>query len=85
MVVMAIQKWNVHRDKVEAYLKWTEGGVNRFMSVPGIVEFRAYRMIAGGHQVAATYEFVTWALMRPGMGIKRCRKSLMKPTHLPLT
>jgi antibiotic biosynthesis monooxygenase (ABM) superfamily enzyme len=54
---MAILKWNVHPDKVEAYVKWSEGAVRRVLAVPGVVEFRAYRTIAGSYQVVLTYEF----------------------------
>ena len=61
MVVMVVQKWNIHPDKVEAYLKWTEGAIKRLLSVPGVIEFRAYRTTAGSHQVVVTYEFADLA------------------------
>ena len=57
MVVMVVDKWNIHPDKVEAYLKWSQTAVQRVLAVPGVVEFRAYRTVAGSHQVVLTYEF----------------------------
>jgi quinol monooxygenase YgiN len=57
-------KWNIHPDKVEDYLKWTESAVKRTLAAPGVVEFRAYRPATGASQVVTTYEFAdmaTWA------------------------
>ena len=63
-MVLWIMKWDIHPDKAEAYLKWTEGAIKRTLGVPGIVEFRAYRPVTGASQVVVTYEFAdlaTWA------------------------
>jgi antibiotic biosynthesis monooxygenase (ABM) superfamily enzyme len=63
-MVLVVMKWNIHPDKVEAYLKWTEGAIKRTVAAPGVVEFRAYRPVSGAFQVAITYEFsdlATWA------------------------
>ncbi len=63
-MVLQIVKWDIHPDKMDAYLKWTEGAIRRTVAVPGVVEFRAYRMASGASQVAITYEFAdlaTWA------------------------
>ena len=52
---------DIHPDKLEAYVKWTEGAIKRTVSVPGVVEFRAYRQAAGASQVVITYEFADMA------------------------
>jgi antibiotic biosynthesis monooxygenase (ABM) superfamily enzyme len=60
-MVLCVLKWDIHPDKYEAYLKWTEGAIRRTVGGPGVVEFRAYRGAAGCPQVAITYEFADMA------------------------
>jgi len=63
-MVLVVMKWDIHPDKAEAYLKWTESAIKRTLAAPGVVEFRAYRPVTGASQVAITYEFAdlaTWA------------------------
>ena len=63
-MVLYVMKWDIHPDKKEAYMKWTQGAIQRTLSAPGVVEFRAYRPASGPHQVAVTYEFASmddWA------------------------
>ncbi len=71
---MAVMKWDVHPDKVEAYLKWTEGAIKRALGAPGVVEFRAYRFAVGDRQVVITYEFAdlaAWAAWRDNADVKK--------------
>jgi hypothetical protein len=58
---LVIMKWDIHPDKVEAYLKWTESAIKRTLAAPDVVEFRAYRPVTGASQVAVTYEFADLA------------------------
>ena len=63
-MVLYLMKWDIHPDKVEAYLKWTESAIKRTLAAPGVVEFRAYRPATGASQVVVAYEFAdltTWA------------------------
>ena len=63
-MVLLVMKWDIHPDKAEAYLKWTEGAIRGTLAVPGVVEFRAYRPAAGASQAVITYEFadmMAWA------------------------
>ncbi len=63
-MVLYIVKWDIHPDKADAYIEWTKSAIPRVMSVPGVVEFRAYRAAGGAPQVVATYEFpdmAAWA------------------------
>ena len=53
-MVLQVIKYDIHPDKREAYLKWPEGAIKRLLSVPGVVEFRAYRGAAGAPQVVTT-------------------------------
>lgn len=62
-MVLYIMRWDVHPDKADAYLKWTESAIKRTV-VPGVVEFRGYRPASGSSQIAVTYEFpdmAAWA------------------------
>ena len=56
-MVLQVMKWDIHPDKTEAYVKWAQTAIKRTISVPGVVEFRAYRPAAGDSQVVITYEF----------------------------
>ena len=63
-MVLHVTKYDIHPDKVEDYLKWTESAIKRTVAAPGVVEFRAYRPATGASQVVITYEFAdmaTWA------------------------
>jgi len=60
-MMLAVMKWNIHPDKVEAYTKWTQSSIQRTLAVPGVVEFRAYRPATGAHQIVVTYEFADFA------------------------
>jgi len=60
-MVMFVQKWDIHPDKQDAYLKWTEGAIKRTLAIPGVIEFRAYRGGPGASQVVVTYEFADYA------------------------
>jgi hypothetical protein len=41
-------KFDVHPDKVDQYVKRSEGAIKRSMGAPGEVEMRACRTAAGG-------------------------------------
>jgi len=60
-MVLYVMKWDIHPDKLDAYLKWTEGAIKRTVSGPGVIEFRAYRGSVGAPQVVITYEFADMA------------------------
>lgn len=60
-MVIYVVKWDIHPDKVEAYLEWVKGAVPRSLAVPGVVAFRAHRSAAGAPQVVVTYEFADMA------------------------
>lgn len=63
-MVLYVMKWDIHPDKADAYLKWSESAIKRTLAVPGVVEFRAYRQATGASQIVITYEFndlAAWA------------------------
>ena len=63
-MVIKVMKWNIHPDKVEAYLQWAGGAIKRTLASPGVIEFRSYRPVTGASQVVITYEFAdmgAWA------------------------
>jgi len=62
--VLYIMKWNIHPDKAEGYPQWAQSAIKRNLSVPGVVEFRAYRGVAGSTQTYVSFEFAdmeAWA------------------------
>lgn len=72
-MVLQVMKWDIHPDKVDEYLKWTETAIKRTVSVPGVVEFRAYRPAAGSSQVVTTYEFAdlnAWATWQSNVDVQ---------------
>jgi quinol monooxygenase YgiN len=73
LVVLAVTKYNIHPDKIEAYRKWTQGAIKRLLAVQGVLEFRAYRGVIGTPQVQTTLEF------------RKFRRFGMNCTRLPLT
>jgi quinol monooxygenase YgiN len=60
-MVLYVMKWDIHPDKKDAYVKWTQGAIQRTLAAPGVVEFRAYRPATGSSQVVITYEFASMA------------------------
>jgi antibiotic biosynthesis monooxygenase (ABM) superfamily enzyme len=71
---MQVMKWDIHPDKVEAYLKWAEDALKRKMAVPGMVELRAYHGIAGAPQVVVTHEFADLASFAAWQSNKEIQK-----------
>lgn len=73
-MVLQVMKWNIHPDKTEEYLKWTESAIKRTLSTPGVVEFRAYRAATGASQIVTTYEFAdmtAWAAWHSDENVKK--------------
>jgi quinol monooxygenase YgiN len=63
-MVLAVVKYDIHPDKLQAFQKWVEGAIPRLLSVPGVIEFRSYRGAAGAPQIVGTVEFAdmsAWA------------------------
>jgi len=63
-MVLYVMRWDIRPEKMEEYLKWSQGAIQRTLAVPGVVEFRAYRPASGSAQVVVTYEladFDAWA------------------------
>lgn len=60
-MVLYVVKWDIHPDKVDAYMEWLKTAVPRTLAAPGVIEFRAFRGFAGAQQIIATYEFADMA------------------------
>jgi len=56
-LVIFLMKWDIRPGMEKDYASWAQTAVKRLLSVPGVIEFRAYRPITGCRQVAVTYEF----------------------------
>jgi quinol monooxygenase YgiN len=73
-MVLNVMKWDIHPDKMEAYLKWTDSAIKGTLAVPGVVEFRAYRAATGASQIVTTYEFAdmaAWASWYNNEGVQK--------------
>jgi quinol monooxygenase YgiN len=77
-------KWDIHPDKLEAYLKWTDSAIKRTLAVPGVVEFRAYRSASGASQIVTTYEFADMVAWAAWNGNEDVQKVLMELHTLAL-
>ena len=78
-MVLHVTKYDIHPDKLEAYLKWAEGAIKRTLAVPGLVEFRAYRSFTGSSQLVTTYEFAdiaAWAAYNSNPEVQKLRVEL---------
>lgn len=56
-MIMYVVKYDIHPDKIEAYLDWSKSAIKRLLEVPGLTEFRGYRPITGSYQVVLSFEF----------------------------
>jgi quinol monooxygenase YgiN len=78
VMVLAVVKWDIHPDKVEAYMKWVPSAIQRNLA-PGVVEFRAYRMHVGSPQIVTTYEFAdlaAWAAWQASAQVQQVLSEL---------
>ncbi len=78
-MVLHVNKYDMHPDTMDAYLKWTEGAIKRTLAVPGLVEFRAYRTVAGSSQLVITYEFAdlaAWAVYNSNPEVQKLQIEL---------
>ena len=58
-MVLYVVTYDIIPDTAGAYFEWAQTAIPRAMAIPGLVEWRAYRGVAGevGGQVVLTYEF----------------------------
>jgi len=78
-MVLHVNKYDMHPDKMDAYLKWTEGAIKRALAVPGLIEFRAYRAVTGSSQLVITYEFAdlaAWAVYNSNPEVQKLQLEL---------
>ena len=52
-----VLRWDINPARGEAYDNWAVKAIRRSLSIPGVVEVRAYRPIAGQSQVVVTFDF----------------------------
>ena len=63
-MVLYVGKWNIRPEKAGEYGEWAKSAISRMFTVPGIVEFRAYRPATGPYEVVVIFEFAdmnAWA------------------------
>ena len=56
-MVLWIMKWDINPAKVDSYGEWAQGAIPKVIGAGGVVEFRGYRPVTGGHRVVTTTEF----------------------------
>ena len=62
-MVVYVVSYDIIPGTAEAYYEWTKTAIPKAMAIPGLVEWRAYRGVAGdvGGQVVLSYEFANMA------------------------
>ena len=50
-MVIYSQQWNIRPEKAAEYPKWSQAALKRLLGVPGVEEFRAFRLMAGARIV----------------------------------
>ena len=80
-MLLMVLEWDIRPDKVDAYREWAQGAIPRNLAASGIVEFRAYRMLAGPPpgQVVVTYEFAdveAWAKWSTDPGVEQTHQEI---------
>lgn len=80
-MVLYTMKWNIQPGMADQYRGWAQSAVKRLLSVPGVAEFRAYRMIAGSHQVVVTYEFADMQALASWQSNETTQKAMEDGTN----
>ncbi len=78
-MVLQVMKWDIHPGKRGAFIQWVKVGVEKALSVPGVVEFRAYRSFIGDKQIVSTFEFedeTTWLKWRSNAEVNKVLEEL---------
>jgi len=61
-MVLYVMRYDLRPEKANEYINsWIPSAIERIRAIPGLVELRAYRPVAGSHQIAVTYEFADMA------------------------
>lgn len=62
-MVLYVVSYDIIPETADAYLQWSQTAIPLAMTIPGLVEWRAYRGVSGevGGQVVLTYEFADMA------------------------
>lgn len=61
MAVLQVTKWDVRPEMTAAYVEWALANAQIQLGIPGVIELRAFRPIAGSSQVVSTAEFADLA------------------------
>jgi len=78
-MVLYVGKWNIRPEKAEEYVEWSKSAISRMFTVPGIIEFRAYRPATGPYQVVTTMEFSdmnAWATWQSNDDMQKLNQEL---------
>lgn len=57
MSVLAVVKSDLRPEMAAAWMEYAKANIPVLLSIPGLVEMRGYRTIAGSSQSVGTYEF----------------------------
>jgi regulator of protease activity HflC (stomatin/prohibitin superfamily)/heme-degrading monooxygenase HmoA len=59
LMVLYVMKYDLRPERTNDYINIS--ALERIRAIPGLVELRAYRPVAGSHQIVVTYEFADMA------------------------
>jgi antibiotic biosynthesis monooxygenase (ABM) superfamily enzyme len=60
-VVLYVVRWDIPSKQTDEYLTWVRFGIAQTIAVPGVIELRSYRPVAGETQVVTTFQFEDFA------------------------
>ena len=79
-MVLYVLRWNIPKEKLEAYKEWATLGIDRTLLVSGVIEFRGYRNVNSHmNDIIVTYEFTdltSWAKWYSHEEIQKIRDEL---------
>lgn len=56
-MLLYVVRWDIPAEQSDDYLGWVRSAIKRTTSVPGVIELRSYRPVAGETQVVTIFEF----------------------------
>lgn len=79
MAVLGVVKYDLRPEREQAAMEWAKTALPLLLDIPGVVEWRSYRPIAGSSQSVSTYEFAdlaTYAAWRSHPEVERISAKL---------
>lgn len=56
-MLLYVIRWDIPSEQSDDYLAWVRSAIKQTTAVPGVIELRSYRPVAGESQVVTIFEF----------------------------